>query len=147
MATRLFLPALGLALVAGCAAQPGATDIPPNHPANPSAAEAPAPPPSRTLDVSAADVTPNGAPADSHQGGHQHHGAMQPQAGMPTTGTAVVYTCPHHPEVASNEPGKCPKCNMTLVPKPASPPASPDGPTDGGTKDTSHGGHEHGGHP
>ena len=25
------------------------------------------------------------------------------------------YTCPMHPEVISNEPGVCPKCNMNLV--------------------------------
>ncbi|WP_133272289.1 heavy metal-binding domain-containing protein [Hymenobacter radiodurans] len=25
-----------------------------------------------------------------------------------------IYTCPMHPEVVSNEPGKCPKCGMTL---------------------------------
>lgn len=26
-----------------------------------------------------------------------------------------VYTCPMHPEVLQNEPGKCPKCGMDLV--------------------------------
>jgi hypothetical protein len=30
---------------------------------------------------------------------------------------AVVYVCPMHPEVTSNAPGICPKCNMKLVPK------------------------------
>jgi cytoskeletal protein RodZ len=29
----------------------------------------------------------------------------------------VVWTCLMHPEVQLNEPGKCPKCGMTLVPK------------------------------
>jgi rubrerythrin len=29
----------------------------------------------------------------------------------------VVYTCPMHPEVTSDKPGKCPKCGMNLVPK------------------------------
>jgi hypothetical protein len=28
----------------------------------------------------------------------------------------VKYTCPMHPEVVENHPGKCPKCGMTLVP-------------------------------
>lgn len=29
----------------------------------------------------------------------------------------VVYTCPMHPEVISDKPGKCPKCGMDLVKK------------------------------
>jgi hypothetical protein len=29
---------------------------------------------------------------------------------------SVKYTCPMHPEVVSDRPGKCPKCGMTLVP-------------------------------
>lgn len=33
--------------------------------------------------------------------------APQSQAGQ--------YTCPMHPEVVSNQPGKCPKCGMALV--------------------------------
>lgn len=27
------------------------------------------------------------------------------------------YTCPMHPEVVQDQPGKCPKCQMDLVPK------------------------------
>jgi hypothetical protein len=29
----------------------------------------------------------------------------------------AVYTCPMHPEVLSDQPGKCPKCGMALVKK------------------------------
>lgn len=30
----------------------------------------------------------------------------------------TVYVCPMHPEVTSDVPGLCPKCNMKLDPKP-----------------------------
>ena len=29
----------------------------------------------------------------------------------------VKYTCPMHPEVITDKPGKCPKCGMALVEK------------------------------
>lgn len=35
-----------------------------------------------------------------------------------TAGPAVetaLYACPMHPEVTSDQPGKCPKCGMTLI--------------------------------
>jgi transcription initiation factor IIE alpha subunit len=28
-----------------------------------------------------------------------------------------IYTCPMHPDVTSDKPGKCPKCGMDLVEK------------------------------
>jgi hypothetical protein len=34
-----------------------------------------------------------------------------------TKASIVKYTCPMHPEVVMNKPGKCPKCGMTLVEK------------------------------
>ena len=34
-----------------------------------------------------------------------------------TTASKQKYTCPMHPEVVTDHPGKCPKCGMTLVPK------------------------------
>jgi FtsP/CotA-like multicopper oxidase with cupredoxin domain len=38
-----------------------------------------------------------------------------------TTGP-VTYTCPMHPEVTSDQPGRCPRCGMKLLP--AAPPAA-----------------------
>lgn len=29
----------------------------------------------------------------------------------------TIYTCPMHPEVISDQPGKCPTCGMDLEPK------------------------------
>lgn len=36
------------------------------------------------------------------------------QAKKETKDAAVIYTCPMHPEVTSDKPGKCPKCGMDL---------------------------------
>ncbi len=35
----------------------------------------------------------------------------------PAAADKTVYTCPMHPEVESDKPGRCPKCGMSLVPK------------------------------
>lgn len=34
---------------------------------------------------------------------------------MKTPKDSITYTCPMHPDVMSNKPGKCPKCGMTLT--------------------------------
>jgi FtsP/CotA-like multicopper oxidase with cupredoxin domain len=36
-------------------------------------------------------------------------------------GAAVAYTCPMHPEVVQDEPGRCPKCGMKLLATEAAP--------------------------
>lgn len=35
----------------------------------------------------------------------------------PPAPTGKLYTCTMHPEVVTNQPGKCPKCGMDLVEK------------------------------
>jgi len=56
------------------------------------------------------DATANEQTVSSHD--HKHHHSMAHDA--PTK-----YTCPMHPEVVQSEPGSCPKCGMTLVPREA----------------------------
>lgn len=43
-------------------------------------------------------------------GGHAGHGSEQPA----NAGASGSYTCPMHPEVRSDQPGRCPKCGMAL---------------------------------
>jgi hypothetical protein len=63
--------------------------------------------------ISAIAVTAaNGAIAQQHQHPPSHsYGAASEHE------TGVKYTCPMHPEVVTDQPGQCPKCGMTLVPK------------------------------
>jgi len=42
----------------------------------------------------------------------------------PALETRIEYTCPMHPEVVSDQPGNCPKCGMTLVPRETAAPLS-----------------------
>jgi Heavy metal binding domain len=53
-----------------------------------------------------------------------HPAALASDTTKKTTPAKVQYTCPMHPDVLSDKPGKCPKCGMTLVKKePARKPA------------------------
>jgi FtsP/CotA-like multicopper oxidase with cupredoxin domain len=40
---------------------------------------------------------------------------MDDPAAMPAGAGPVTYACPMHPEVTSQEPGRCPKCGMKLL--------------------------------
>ena len=42
---------------------------------------------------------------------------MKMAMSAPAKPAAKQYTCPMHPEIVRDAPGKCPKCGMTLVPK------------------------------
>ena len=113
---------LSVSVFVGCAADAGNQALPATHPASPQAPQAQAPhAPGETLAVSSADplaapgTQRTAATADGHDS-HAGHGAAAP-ATRPSADPAVqgdVYTCPHHPEVVSNQPGECPKCHMKL---------------------------------
>ncbi len=93
-----FVPTMAVALTA-CAAAPPPPSQSAHDPSNPGAEETP------VLTASAATSTPTatGASSDGADAG-------------------VVYACPMHPEVTATEPGhRCPKCGMTLVPRPSKP--------------------------
>jgi hypothetical protein len=51
-------------------------------------------------------------------------GATAPHAHEDGTPMADTYTCPMHPQIVKNAPGKCPICGMNLVKKES---AAPEG--------------------
>jgi FtsP/CotA-like multicopper oxidase with cupredoxin domain len=72
---------------------------------------------------------------------------MDDPAAMPADAGPVTYACPMHPEVTSDQPGRCPKCGMKLlaaasVPKPAAAHDAAAMEDHGGHA----AGHDHGGH-
>ena len=124
-------------LILGCARQ--TPPRPELDPANPSAPSTPSTPVQLGGKPFAAGVMtgavligePQGRSEKESQGGMMHgaHGGMMhgadSQGQMPggmnsvTTTAAQQYTCPMHPEVVQDHPGKCPKCGMDLIPRSA----------------------------
>jgi hypothetical protein len=68
-------------------------------------------------DETATTATETTTPDDNAVAADTTNADMNQQAGTEQAGKNVVYTCPMHPEVTSDKPGKCPKCEMTLVVK------------------------------
>lgn len=48
---------------------------------------------------------------------HTSHGAHPEQEAPAQKDSAASYTCPMHPEVVSDKPGRCPECGMNLEKK------------------------------
>jgi hypothetical protein len=117
-----------LIALAGCASEVAARN-PQVDPTSAQAAEAPpaaAPELPRndpTLVVSEPKQPPPPAAEEPHH--HEttpatqphHHESSPPAKPKSQHEHHVIYTCPMHPEVQSDKPGKCPKCGMTLVEK------------------------------
>lgn len=96
-------------LLSGCATEPPPRPVA-LDPSNPAAPESPP--------LDAGSLGQESAPGGGHS--HEHSApATAPVAETEDEGKRepTVYTCPMHPEVVSNQPGKCPKCGMKLVPK------------------------------
>ena len=101
------------AILAGCTARP-LPSLTSAHPASPGAAEAPALLAPTTL--TAAGDLPVGDTGADHGGKATGHGAHRMSA-TNAPAAAESYTCPMHPEVRATNPGRCPKCGMTLRPQ------------------------------
>ena len=99
---RKYLIGLGTGLLAtACVStglEPGS-----DHPAN---AKAETGPPPRSENILATAPSPDQGSAAAANQGHEH-----------ATPMADTYTCPMHPQIVRNAPGKCPICGMNLVKK------------------------------
>jgi hypothetical protein len=85
-------------------------------PSSPEAAESP------PLVLAALAVPAQPAQPPQPEQPAQPEPAAQPAAAAADGAAATVYTCPMHPEIVSDKPGRCPKCGMKLVPKAPAPP-------------------------
>jgi len=99
---RQYLIGLGTGLLAtACVSsrlEPGS-----DHPAN---AKADTGPPPRSENILAAAPSPEQSTAAAAIQPHQRAAPM-----------ADTYSCPMHPQIVRNAPGKCPICGMNLVKK------------------------------
>jgi type IV pilus biogenesis protein CpaD/CtpE len=108
--SRILLAVL-TARLAACATErpprPAALD-----PSSPAAAESPRPVIVSDGQPALHATTPEPLPATATTTTATTTTAPTTTAGQPEK---AVYTCPMHPEIISNQPGRCPKCGMNLV--------------------------------
>jgi hypothetical protein len=130
----LFTAAVSIISIGACASepQPRPTALDPSNPAAPESAALPVAvlSPSAVLPTAVAQHTEEGvveapkAPSKGAKNGHvheisasEHDNAKAAEGGKAGKQPVTLYTCPMHPEVISDKPGRCPKCGMKLVPK------------------------------
>lgn len=114
---RLICGVAALAAVAGCSPiqppEPAA-----DHPASPQAAQAED---AELSDVLAVDEEnlPRTPPEMRRDMMHHGHGQMDGEMTGPSSPEteAAGYSCPMHPKVVSQEPGRCHECGFDLIPE------------------------------
>jgi hypothetical protein len=112
MRTVLVLLGLGAFMLTGCAPSVRVENVTTSHPAVADAEVLLLPTGSGVLTTGADGASgattdhasSTTAPSASGHDGHRSNEHDQ-----------SIYTCPMHPDVSSDEPGRCPKCNMKLV--------------------------------
>lgn len=117
MRSLLVLLGLGACTLMGCAPSMPVENVSASHPASTDAEVLPLPigsgvlatdahgAPSATTDHASPTTAPSVNDHDRHRSDKHEQS---------------VYTCPMHPEVSADQPGRCPKCNMKLVPRDSS---------------------------
>jgi hypothetical protein len=136
MRMHCLLVSLALAMGGGCAGGVKHSEPGRDHPASPSAAEAPTPPPSKTLAIDA-PVRPSA----------EERGVVPPEVrnSATTQSGMMLYACPMHADVTSMNPNdRCPKCGMKIN-KPVKRGTSPATKPGAGGAPTEQHPHDHGG--
>ena len=126
MRIRIFAAAFCAQWLVGCAVT-NPPPLPPGNPADPQArAHTKALPNLLARDettlaiekeLSQSASTAKASESMQHEG--MQHGGMQgmQHESMKMEEHGEIYTCPMHPQIKSDKPGKCPICGMTLVKK------------------------------
>ncbi len=101
----------------GCAHTRSVDPPGPGHPAFAQSRSVEFTPPPNPFAMPLEPVSESSGGAMDHDMGRMPGMQHKPDQPQPA---AVEYVCPMHPDVRSDQPGRCPKCGMKLVPAKAS---------------------------